>query len=249
MKTLRYITLCLFLLTSLFLRAQVGQHRQDFSVGVTGGYTLNKVSFYPSIKQYMKGGVMFGFASRYICEKYFNSICGIQLEVNYQDLGWKEWIEDNEAKGVVGQAYQRDLHCIEVPFLMQMGWGKEQRGFKFLIEAGPYVQYFFASKEHYTNFSLADVKNDQDDNIYRPNSVTYQYGKALDNKICYGIEAGAGVEFSSAVGHFVLSGRYCYGLGDMFDNSKKGKFGRSANGTIEVRLTYLFDLVKTKQDK
>ena len=43
-----------------------------------------------------------------------------------------------------------------------------------------------------------------------------------------------------------LGGRYYYGLGDVYDNSKKGYFGRSANQAIMVKLTYLYDLVKTK---
>jgi hypothetical protein len=76
--------------------------------------------------------------------------------------------------------------------------------------------------------------------------VTHQYGRELDNKFDYGIAAGLGLEVSTALGHFILEGRYYYGLGDAFDNSKKGYFGRSANQTIYAKLTYLFDIIKTK---
>ena len=70
----------------------------------------------------------------------------------------------------------------------------------------------------------------------------------VDNKVDYGITGGLGVELSTPIGHFLLSGRYYYGLGDVFDNSKKGTFTRSAHQTIVAKLTYLFDIVKTKRD-
>ena len=78
--------------------------------------------------------------------------------------------------------------------------------------------------------------------------VVYQYGKDPDRKFDYGIAAGLGLEFSSPIGHLLLQGRYYYGLGDMYDNSKRGDFGRSANQTIQIKMAYLFDLVRTKGD-
>ena len=56
-----------------------------------------------------------------------------------------------------------------------------------------------------------------------------------------------GVELNSRIGHFMLEGRYYYGLSDIYNNSKTDIFARSNNGTITVKLTYLFDVVKTKK--
>jgi hypothetical protein len=78
--------------------------------------------------------------------------------------------------------------------------------------------------------------------------VVYQYGQEPDNKVDYGIAAGWGLEFSSPIGHILLQGRYYFGLGDLYDNSKRGDFGRSANQTLMVKMTYLFDIVRTKGD-
>lgn len=221
---------------SLSLAAQVGSPRSDFSVGVSGGYTLNTVSFSPAVKQNMKGSPSFGFATRYICEKYFNSICAVQAEVNYHNLGWSDFFE-NEPEN----KYIKSLYNINIPIMMQMGWGKERKGFKFLFEAGPYLDYYLGSSVFERGTPWQD----------RPhaNGVTHQYEYDIDNKITYGICAGLGLEHSSVIGHFMLEARYGYGLGDMYDNSKKGFFGRSANSTIEVKLTYLFDIIKTKMDK
>lgn len=226
---------------SSIAKAQVGEPRQDFAVGISGGYTMNQVSFSPAIKQFFKGSPEFGFTARYICEKYFNSICGVQVEVNYQNLGWKEMIEDNEYREVINNQYTRNLRFIEIPFLMQMGWGKERRGLKFLFEAGPYLDYYLGGSE--------EKSGDPWNPSYRPNNVDYQYSHDIDNRLSYGIKAGIGGEFTSSFGHIMLEARYCYGLGDLYDNSKKGFFGRSANSTIEFRLTYLFDIIKTKLEK
>ena len=197
---------------------------------------MNKMDFMPKIKQSMKGAPMVGFATRYICEKYFTTICGVELELQYNNLGWQEVIEDGS-----GNSYQRDWHFVEVPILMQMGWGRERRGLKFLFEAGPQVGFFLGGKEH----RGGGVWNPS----ARPNGVVYQYGKDPDNQIDYGIAAGIGLELSSPVGHFLLQGRYYYGLGDLYDNSKRGDFGRSANQTLLVKLTYLFDIVRTKGEQ
>lgn len=232
MQIKHIISLAFALLTSLASFSQVGEPRNEFSIGFTGGYTLNKMDFQPAIKQMMKGAPMIGFATRYICEKYFTAICGVQLEVQLNNLGWEELIEDGS-----GNTYKRDWYFVEVPILMQMGWGRERKGFKFLFEAGPQLGMYMFGEEH---------RGGEWNTANRPNGVVYQYGKDPDNRFDYGIAAGMGVEFSSPIGHFQLQGRYYYGLGDIFDNSKRGDFGRSANQTIYAKLTYLFDIVRTK---
>ena len=239
MKTFQIMrSLCTLtcLLMALSAAAQVGERRTDFSVGVTAGYTMNRRSFQPKIKQKNLGSPMVGFAARYICEKYFTCIAGVQAEVNYNNLGWQEVIEDGS-----GNTYSRDLHYIQIPLMMQMGWGRELRGLKFVFMAGPQLGFCIGSTEN--------RGGDTWDTSRRPQNVTHQYGRELDNKFDYGIAAGLGLEVSTALGHFILEGRYYYGLGDAFDNSKKGYFGRSANQTIYAKLTYLFDIIKTKNSQ
>lgn len=228
------LAFAMFCVASFNAVAQVGERRNDFAVGVSGGYLMNKMNFDPTIKQKQKGATTFGFSARYVCEKYFSSICAVQLELNLSNLGWEEVIEDGSLN-----TYSRDLSYVQVPMLMQMGWGRERRGLKFLFEAGPQIGFCIGSKEN-KGGETWDTSN-------RPNGVTYQYGKDPDNKFDYGITAGLGLELSTGIGHFLLDGRYYYGLGDVFDNSKKGDFSRSASQTITVKLTYLFDIVKTKR--
>ena len=77
-------------------KAQVGEYRTDFAVGVNGGYMLSKVSFTPDVPQNMLGGMTAGLTFRYNCEKYFKSLCAIVAEVNIAQTGWKEKIEGME---------------------------------------------------------------------------------------------------------------------------------------------------------
>ena len=72
----------------------------------------------------------------------------------------------------------------------------------------------------------------------------YQYGKAVENKLDYGITGGLGVELLTSIGHFLVEGRYYYGLSDIYGNSKKDDFSRSGLSTIYGKITYLFDLTK-----
>ena len=72
----------------------------------------------------------------------------------------------------------------------------------------------------------------------------------VENKFDYGITGGIGLEYSHPViGHFMVEARYYYGLGNIYGNTKRDYFGRSNFGTIVVKGTYLFDIIRTKNSK
>ncbi|MCH5177780.1 MAG: PorT family protein [Prevotellaceae bacterium] len=228
-------TLCCVFLLSTPLAAQVGEPRSDFAIGGNAGWTLNTMNFSPTIKQNYHQAPTFGFTARYISEKYFSSICGVQIEVNFAQLGWKELIEDGSEN-----QYSHHLNYVQLPMLMQMGWGRERRGLKFVFEAGPQIGYCFSTGET-RGGGAWDIS-------HRPNNVVYQYDHDIDRRFDYGIAVGLGLELSTAVGHFLLEGRYYYGLADTYDSSKQGYFARSANQTIIAKINYLFDLHRTKNE-
>lgn len=217
-------------------QAQVGDARSDIAIGVNGGALVNKVSFQPTIKQNWKVGETFGLSFRYTCEKYFSAICAITAEVNYANLGWRELIETSE------DTYSRDVRYVQMPIFARLGWGRERRGGQFFIQVGPQLGYCLGEKEH-RGGEWSDY------NLYlRPNHVTQQYDMTVEVPFEYGITGGAGFEFSGKFGHLMLDARYFFALSDMFHNGKKDPFGRSANGPIMVKLSYLFDLKRTKGD-
>ncbi len=211
------------------INAQVGDYRSIFSLGGNIGVTMNTMNFSPTIKQSFKTFPTFGLSGRYICEKYFSTICGVLVELNYANLGWKEQIEDGS-----GNTYSHDIHYLQFPLMMQMGWGKEKKGFKFLFEAGPQIGYALGTSE--------SKGGDTWDTSNRPNNVVYQYEHDIDTRFDYGIVGGLGIEYSKGKSHFMLEGRYYFGLGDTYDHSKQGYFARSANQSIVVKLSYLMDI-------
>lgn len=220
---------CLFAMPAM---AQLGEERHNFSVGVNAGMNMSNVSFEPSIKQKSKGGMAFGVTARYMSEKYFKMMCGIQAEINYSQRGWSENIEDGS-----GDSYSRTMNYVEVPLLAHLAFGKDsnEKGLKFFVNAGPQVAFFLSEKEK---------MSDSWDPTYRPNGIVQQYGKMTENKFDYGILGGLGLELSTKAGHFLLEGRYYYGLSDFYKSTKKDEFGRSGHSYMGVRLTYLFDITK-----
>ena len=212
--------------------AQLGEERQNLAVGVNLGMNMTQVDFNPRIKQKSHNGMEFGVTARYMCEKYFNMMCGIQAEINYTQRGWQEDIDDG-----TGNTYSRTMNYVEVPLLAHLAFGKDalDKGIKFFVNMGPQVAFFLNEKEK---------MSENWDPSNRPNGVNQQYGKMVENKFDYGLLGGLGVELSTKAGHFLLEGRYYYGLADFWGSSKKDEFGRSGHSYMGVKLTYLFDITK-----
>ena len=232
MKRLILPLLCILLGTASF--AQVGELRSNLAVGFNGGYNLSKVDFSPTIKQNLHPGLTGGLTLRYTTEKYFSLICAAQLEVNFAQRGWDEMIDDGS-----NNTYSRTTNYVEIPFLAHIGWGKEERGLQFFINAGPQIGFFLSDSEHYgfTEEYPWDISK-------RPNNIIEQYGRKIENTLEYGIAGGAGLELKTGIGNFIIEGRYFFGLSDMFGNSKADPFGRSANTTITAKISYLIDITK-----
>ena len=213
--------------------AQLGELRNELAIGFNAGMNMSKVDFSPRIKQTNQQGAAFGITARYMCEKYFKMMCGIQVELNYSQRGWNELIEDGSMN-----TYNRVMNYVEVPLLAHLAFGKDSRtrGMKFFLNLGPQFAYFISDKEN--------MGGEEWNTSMRPNGVVYQYGKEVENKLDYGIVAGGGLELSTGIGHFLVEGRYYYGLGDFNHNTKKDEFGRSGHSYIGIRLTYLYDIIK-----
>lgn len=208
------------------------------AVGFTGGVMMNTIGFDPTIKQNQHIGPTFGVVARYTSERYFKAYCALQVELNYSVLGWRENILNSNSEPLP-DTYERNIHYIQLPMLARLAWGKERRGAMGYFLAGPQIGYCLSEKSKQSAFTLNEEGNPD-----RPNGLYSQYAMSIDRKFDYGITAGAGLELNTSLGHFLIEGRYYYGLSDIFNNSKKDVFGRSNNSTIVAKVTYLFDLKK-----
>ena len=246
----RVYLFCLFILLPLQIRAQVGEHRSDFAIGFNGGYALSNVGFVPKVSQGLHGGLTGGLTARYVCEKYFSTICSVQAEVNYTQMGWKESILDENDQPVVNastglsEQYSRTINYVQVPVFAHLAWGREQRGAQFFFQLGPQFGYYL-SESTKSNFEWAE-RNMRD----RINPVCAQDTMAVEHKFDYGIAVGGGLEYSiPKVGHFQLEARYYYGLGNIYGDTKRDYFAKSNLGSIVVKLAWLFDIARTKHEK
>lgn len=237
---------------SISAKAQIGEYRNELSAGVNGGYVLSNVGFTPEVPQDYLGGLSGGLTFRYTCEKYFKSICALVGEINVTQAGWKEKIQDaNDAQIInpvtgLAEEYQRRLTYIQVPMMARMGWGRERKGLQFFFQLGPQVGFFLSDKAT-SNFNYKDRNLGARVGVMK---TAAQDTLSIQRKFDYGIAGGLGLEYSHPkIGHLLLEGRYYYGLGDIFNNSKSDFFGRSNLGNIVIKLTYLYDIKKTNNNK
>ena len=236
----------------------MGDYRHVWAIGVSGGVALNSIGFTPEVSQNMHNGYSFGITARYTSEKYFSTICSIQTEVNISQLGWKEDIKTlsggdviNPETGVAEQ-YKRDITYLQIPIMAHLAWGKEKNGINAFINAGPQLGFFLSEKTT-KNYNKPYTKDNFPDYVGGEERVSVEVAQEdmpIERKFDYGIVFGAGIEFSHPkVGHFIVEGRYYYGLGDIYKNSKSDFFSRSNFGQIVIKATYLFDIIKTKNPK
>ena len=253
---------CPWLLTTA--QAQIGEYRNDLAIGLNAGLAMSSVSFVPNIPQDQYMGHTAGLTVRYTAEKYFNSICAVVAEVNYAQIGWKERIWDADDNPVVNdatseaEAYSRIINYVQVPVFARMGWGRERQGLQAFFQIGPQVGYLLRERTD-ANFDL-DHPNvfDRISNVSGPDvelegqvyHFSNMYHMQVENKFDYGIAGGLGLEFSHRrLGHFLLEGRYYFGLGNIYGNTKRDYFAKSNIQNIVVKFSYLFDITRTNNPK
>jgi hypothetical protein len=227
----------LLALSATFAHAQIGDYRNDLCIGVSAGVTMNKMGFDPIVSQQYHTTPTVGLTLRYTSEKFLTAYCALQVELNYARLGWTEDVLDRNSQPLP-DTFKRNLDYLQLPFLARLAWGKEHRGMMFYFLVGPQIGYCIAeSSERSAQWTLNAAGNPD-----RPNDLYAQYTLPVKHKFDYGITGGVGVELNTKLGHFLLEGRYYYGLSDVFGNAKKDVFSRSNHGAIVAKLSYLFDV-------
>ena len=249
-KTYALILLCLAPILAL---AQVGEHRNQFAVGFQAGLNLNDIDFIPKVNLKKYQGFTGGLKARYTCEKYFKTICSIQMEFNYSQLGWDEDILDQNDNPVPTTAnpeenekFKHSIDYFQIPILAHLAWGKEKQGLNFFFNAGPVLGFCFKDKCE-TNFTpeTANFERRGYQDEQEVDKLTKQLieKKNSPHSFDFGIAAGLGLELHiKPIGRFQIEGRYYYGLGNLYGDSKLDCFSRSAHQTIILRGAYLIDI-------
>ena len=222
----------LFIVTNAYLQAQQYKtFEPKLTLGVGAGPVFTSVDFVTAVPQNTTQGLSGGVSLRYITEKHL----GLLAELNYTQRGWTE--DFSEAPKNPDHSYSRTLNYIELPLMTHIYFGNKV---KFVVNIGPQISYMFSDNGGTMNDALTEYINDkrkEDPN----NPLGLQY-EDVDSKFDYGLLGGVGVEFNTGLGSFILEGRYYFGLGDSYDNSRSraGNFSRSAHRYMGAKLTYYF---------
>jgi hypothetical protein len=168
-------------------------------------------------------------------------------------MGWKEDIQDKDNNPVYyvddpekqnPLKYERRINFIQIPVMARMGWGRERKGLQAFVQLGPQIGIYMSES---TSTNIIPGKATQ---TQRSSVVTAQESMPVEKKFDYGVVGGAGIEYSHPkIGHILLEGRYYFGLGNIYGNTKQDYFGKSNQQAIVIKMSYLFDIVRTKNDK
>ena len=139
-------------------------------------------------------GIIGGVVVQFLNEKH----AGVQAEFNYTQRGWAE----NDTIGENNLKYKNRINYIEMPIMthVNIGGGK----FRGLFNIGPYIAYAVSAKN-----TVKDL------NSGREESVDYTFNSDTDNRLDYGLSAGAGFEYRFSFGKLATEARYTFGLGDI----------------------------------
>lgn len=215
----RYTLIILLLSLTACLAAQPRLKQPEMYFGAQGGVIAAMMNFSPVVQGTDNvlstailggnGGLLF----RYNGHKY----CGLQVELNYLQRGWRETID------TLNVHYSRRLHYLELPFLFHLYFGSERH--RAFLNVGPQIGYCLYSQSSGTQHPAA----------------TEQY-KPIDHRFDYGIAAGLGYAArTNRAGTFQVEARFNFSFSNLFNNHKKDYFAQSHPMNLSLNLAYLWE--------
>ncbi|MDO4496769.1 MAG: porin family protein [Bacteroidales bacterium] len=219
----------LLLIFSLAVLSAIAQQKvpREWDFGVVGGTNMSTYNFYPKVTQKMGSGMTAGVAVRYIEEKFF----GIEAELLYtQRTMTDEYDEDHP-----DYKFSRTLSYIELPVQAHIYFNLGKKS-EIAVDLGPKIGVYLSDK----------ISSNLDESFYEEYAWRFPHGYQhhlmdVSKKFDYGIQAGLGYEFKfNRQYSFQLTGRYYFGLGNIFPDSKKDTYEQSGNRSVQIVGTFWF---------
>lgn len=229
MSHIRGYILILLLVITQMIAAQNRLSTPEIFLGVHGGVKASTMLFKPTVQALdilhsplsPNGGLVFRYAE--------HRICALQVECNYMQRGWAEVYE---TQGAASTIYTRQLHYIELPFLMHIALGKQK--FRVFLNFGPQIGYCLGEETKVTN----------------PGSYEFtakQHG-CITNRFDWGAAAGLGCYYrTNKIGVFQLEARFNYSLGALFDVGQLQHFKLASPMGLSVNVGYLWEFKNRKK--
>lgn len=199
---------------------------REFQLGAIGGANMSSYTLSPSVTQDKSLGYTAGVAVRYIEEKYF----GLQCELLLTRRGLKDRYDSFEQYN-----FERQLTYIEFPAMAHVYFNIKKRS-EVALDLGLKMGYYLWDGQ----------KGNLDDNWTQlvANVTTHGYAHHsldIDQKVDYGIQAGLGYEFKlNRELSLQVQGRYYFGLGDIFPNTKADIYETSSNQSVQIVMALWF---------
>ena len=222
-RLLGWIVLSVLFFHFSALGAQPRLKTPEIYIGVHGGVTASTVFFRPEVN-YMtpitqacviggNGGLVFRYSQQ--------KCCAVQVELNYQHRGWREY---HETYGT----YNRELHYIELPLLMNIYFGSERwRGF---FNLGPQIGYC--------------ILDDGGEGTKLSGGSADQYN-LIDHKFDWGLAGGLGFYYRSRnAGLYQLEARFNYSFGGVFGTQLVDHFSMASPMDLSVNLAWMWEIKK-----
>jgi len=207
-----------------------GKVDAQLSLGFRGGINASNMDFTnnPDFRL-QKPLYRLGFQGGLFIQYSNSPHVGLQGEFNYTQKGWAE-----ETNTATNTKYQRLNNYLEFVTLTHIFIGKDK--FRFIINIGPYAAYAISSTEWTKDMSNGiEISNE------------YIFDDEKDNRLDYGLLAGAGFEYVFSFGTVHLEGRYSMGLGNI-SKVKTTASELSQNRVISITAGYVFNFKKKNRE-
>lgn len=217
-------------LASIEVQAQQQEFKPSVGIGVRGGLNFSTVIFEPTINQSSVQGYSGGFLINYYAERNV----GLQLEFNYNQLGWKYGIKDD---GISIFDYERQIESYQINLLTNIYIGKKT--VRPVLDLGPYIAFHQGYSEKYLLGSAPEIEASDEIPLGEPQF----FGKDIDNKFDLGFNVSLGVGVYTPVGQFLIKGRFCKGLNNIFgEYPLEGNFRTSSFQTFSLDVSYTYPI-------
>lgn len=239
LKLKTWSRLCLLVFGMMALNSSLSAQARiprEIHLGVVGGANLSQYTFHPRVSQAYSNSFTMGVAARYIEEEFF----GLQVEMLLTQRGFADLYEPNPEDW----HFERKLLYFEVPVMAHVYFPLGKRN-EIALDLGPKLAYFLSDHTDSNlpeNYGISGISMG---NVYKHHEMP------ISKKFDYGLQFGLGYEFKiNPLLSAQLCGRYYFGLGNLWPDSKADEFEQASNSSFQITLAlWWHHVIKGKKVK
>ncbi len=204
-------------LVVVFSITAIAESSAQHTIAVTGGTGFATARPYPS--QTMRpiwGTYEAGVSWRYYSMPRFIACIGIDVELLQRGFSFAPYPNKYENKKDY-RYYTRTLNSIMVPIVWQPHFYLFKNHLRVYLEAAPTFSFNFCSKFYNDEKHAINI----DGTVEAPISGEYEFRAERDNRFCYGLRGGAGLDLIFGQVEVGVRAMYDFGYSDILKNRTK----------------------------